>query len=692
MSRERAGAAAILVLLIAWGAFVASEADALPFASLLRLAEGAGAQAGGGAIVLLPLVRDLVIVLLFLAAVIAAAWGLGGVAASAGRLSLGRGGEAFVLDVALGLACVMTGLLAASCAGVLGIRSSLGILAAGLGAALWRMRRSRPGGSVPEAPGDRRAAIAIGLIASGLAVLALATAVLCMAPELNYDALFYHLGEARLDLLHGRVPAQPFNVYSRFPQGVELLFAWTLSMSGDDSLPRLLHATMGALTAAAAWLIARRFSSPLGGWMAAALFASTPVAILNASTALVDFGTSLFAVTALLAVQPWLEQPTPSRGRIALAGLLAGFAMACKYSAVVPAGVLGLIVVAAAARAGLGPHRIAGLAATFALFALAGVGPWLLRNAFIDGNPVAPFLGGLFGGDSSPESFGPLLGDMRNRVHGDGPGWLALPWTLAVRSRDWHHWLGPAWLALAPLLVWPRLPRPARWPLAFAVVALVVMTSQSHIVRLAYPALAVAAAIIGARLATLCRDRLTLVLAAAALALPCAGAALAALDAALSQRECVALLLGRETADSYLGRSHPALYPSPSHAVIRFANASLAEDAVVLLVGETRGAHLERRFVTVSAFDAHPLFTWATAAATGEDLARALSRHGITHLIVNERELLRIRQDELERLPQHARGVLDDFWARDVVVLRRDVHAGLVAVTRRSAGDAGADP
>ena len=89
---------------------------------------------------------------------------------------------------------------------------------------------------------------------------------------------------------------------------------------------------------------------------------------------------------------------------IALCGLLAGSAMACKYtgavSVVVPLAVMiALRAVAAKEPIGLRVKQAVWELALFGVGALLAVGPWLVKNAVETGNPVFPLAYSVFGGE-----------------------------------------------------------------------------------------------------------------------------------------------------------------------------------------------------------------------------------------------------------------------------------------------------
>jgi hypothetical protein len=107
---------------------------------------------------------------------------------------------------------------------------------------------------------------------------------------------------------------------------------------------RLVVATLSALLALAVWAVARRVFGPLAGILALALYAFDPLVVSYAGLATLDLG-STAAIFAAACAAAWALAPG-GWGRVALAGLLLGAALAMKLNALVVWPVLGLLTVA----------------------------------------------------------------------------------------------------------------------------------------------------------------------------------------------------------------------------------------------------------------------------------------------------------------------------------------------------------
>jgi hypothetical protein len=161
--------------------------------------------------------------------------------------------------------------------------------------------------------------------------------------------------------------------------------------SGSEFLvARLYTVLLGVLTCGLLAGIGRRFYSPLAGWLAALLYAITPLAVQHGHWATVDVPATFWVVVSLFFVSKTVtgEGKKPSVFLL-LAGLFAGYAAATKYNA----GVVLLAAVAAGImqRGPLAPNNGGRLMVVGAVL-LAGVGfvlgcPGVLTNTpkFLEG-------------------------------------------------------------------------------------------------------------------------------------------------------------------------------------------------------------------------------------------------------------------------------------------------------------------
>jgi hypothetical protein len=377
------------------------------------------------------------------------------------------------LRVAAGLALLATVFFALAAAGRLRRAELLAVGVAAIAAAipdLIRVPRRMPRPTFP-------AAVA--------AVVAIAAIVLALYPPTAFDETLYHLPTVGAFASSGRMPFVSSLRVPVFPNLAEALEVPLYLFGGDVATHGLpLLATIA--TVLLVFASARRGGEPTA-WLAAAIFMSSPIVLHLASTGYVEAPLTLFCFAAWVALD---AGESPARGRIVLAGALAGAAASVKYLGLPWAAGAGI---AAAALSKKG-RRIPA-AAVFAAAAVAVLAPWYLRICRATGNPVFPFLPAVFG----HSAWDPVGLPHRSLASGFRD-LLRLPFdTLFARGRvNGQPPFSPWFLAASPLLVALAIrDRRARVAASVAIVWSVlwlVMPSDSRYLTVLLPILSVEAA------------------------------------------------------------------------------------------------------------------------------------------------------------------------------------------------------
>ncbi len=217
-----------------------------------------------------------------------------------------------------------------------------------------------------------------------------------------YDVLEYHLQCPREYYDAGHIHFLPHNVYASFPQQVETLYLLLMHLAGghlNAAVPaQLLHATFGILAAlaVAAWAPNRR-----ARWLTLLVVGAVPWIAYLGCLAYVENGLLFYAALAGGLLLDAVRQSAPASQAmlwplILAAGLFAGFAGGCKYTALVLVAVALAIALVLTIRGSLIARIRAGI--LFTLATTAAFSPWLIRNAAFTGNPVYPFAYEWFGG------------------------------------------------------------------------------------------------------------------------------------------------------------------------------------------------------------------------------------------------------------------------------------------------------
>ena len=253
-----------------------------------------------------------------------------------------------------------------------------------LGLFVW-LRSTAPPLADPVKPQTSR--VTLYIAGAALALYGLLYLINALAPELEPDAVTYHLGLTSEYLRLGGFPNR-IGFFEMLPQGLEMLFVPAFAF-GQHSAARLVHCVFLFATLPLLWRIGRRLQLPDGiALAAAALYFCAPVTGVTGTSAYTDAAEVFFVLATFYLLLVWRD--TRDARYLLTAGVAAGFCYAVK----IPGGlvvVLALFFVWATDRSAY-PRKLAMLAGA----ALAVISPWLLRSLIMTGDPFAPLLNRLF--------------------------------------------------------------------------------------------------------------------------------------------------------------------------------------------------------------------------------------------------------------------------------------------------------
>jgi hypothetical protein len=486
--------------------------------------------------------------------------------------------------------------------------------------------------------------------------------VAALAPEKEYDALWYHLYLPRVWLEAGRPVDLLEEFTSLYPLTWELMFGAAMTLGGVVGA-KLLHFACLPLLGLLVWLAARRFFPRISAAAAVAFVVTTPTVLWESSTAYVDLALAVHAAAACYALARYAEKKDRSWG--AIAALQFGLAAATKHLGVILTAVALLVFVLQAAR-GRRSVRVASTNAfVIGLAAVVVPLPWYVRSWLASGNPVFPELFGVFG--AYPAARWDALteqGLAHFKAHfgmGRSPVALAaLPWNITVHGARFGGSLGPLFLVLIPALVLaPRLRGAVSW-LAIGIggyIALWASPISSYQLRFLVPIVPPLALLAAASLRSLnlragqsvrhgAKALATIVMILGIMNLP----PFAPLHEAdregwsgwlthVLRDSPVRVVIGREAEDAYLSRE------VPSYDAWRWINDHLAPDVRVLTTTGGDQLYAHRARIPYDAAIARPA-VWVGAQEL-EGAADTLRRLGITHILFDRRELARLGEDSL---------------------------------------------
>jgi len=243
-----------------------------------------------------------------------------------------------------------------------------------------------------------------------------------LAPHVNQDADVSHYLFIREYLQTGQVAVFPQNAFSYYPQALEMAVLTAFGRAGEYGPDAANLCFWFMQLVLIGWLIdfsARRGKVRVGYLLAAAACGLFYWPVI-AYSGFVDGGVTLFSLAGVFCYLDWLERrekkieekPPPKKKflvtlwrwqqggftQLALTGLFLGTACASKYSALP---VTALVFLHLLWITIFGPtmkretrSALFGFAVLFLIAAL----PWYGRNILVTGNPLFPFMRGIFGG------------------------------------------------------------------------------------------------------------------------------------------------------------------------------------------------------------------------------------------------------------------------------------------------------
>ncbi|MGH7740351.1 MAG: hypothetical protein ACREL1_09430 [bacterium] len=505
-----------------------------------------------------------------------------------------------------------------------------------------------------------------------------------LVPETFYDSMVYHLAVPANWLMRHGVTDDPANFFSNYPYGAEFYFLNGLFLQGTEAA-KFLHVAAFFFCALLAGGWARQIAGPQAGWLAAGMVFTLPLLVLNVATTQVEGMLALFILLFLYALWRVFEEPTLDSRWAWTCGLLAGTALSVKYTAAVGllSGTLALgrVVFQKSKRSSWVWIEMGGLLV---------LGVWLLKNFCFTGDPFFPYAGHWFGGRVLPTAgYTRLLTEQRAFNGGGFWGWVRLPWTLVVSNPDSYNFVGPLALGLVPFLFFGGLKnRTARFWAWSAGLYFAGGLFITHILRFMVPAFVifymVAAVVFAGRGKGWARG---LAWASGLTAFLCFFYFAEISDFYYG---CAGVWSGKETRFDYLQDRGKI---TPYAQMAQWISKNLPRDARLLIVGDARGLYYKRPFWANTVFDDQLLARAAEEQKDPEGIRRELLRWGITDLVVNGWEGVRVSGEYHHYdLSPAAWARLDSFFKTQTTVVYDRNFQSVYALQPAAPGQVNSDP
>ena len=500
---------------------------------------------------------------------------------------------------------------------------------------------------------------------SALAAVALGYGVVAaLAPEKEFDALWYHLQLPRVWLEAGRPIDVVHEYVSLYPLTWELAFGAAMVLGGAVAAKLLHFACLPAL-AVLVGLAARRFTPGVSIAAVVAILVTTPTLLWESSTAYVDLALALHSAAACYALARYVQSQESAWRTVA--ALQFGIAAATKHLGVIVAVVALILYILSAARSHAGLVSRLRSAVVIALIAAVIPLPWYLRAWVASGNPVFPEMFAVFGAfpssrwDAAAEQG--LAGFKAHFGMGRSPAaLLALPWNVTVHGALFAGSLGPLFIVLLPglLRAGHRAVSAVPWLVCGVVVYAAIWASpiSSFQMRFLMPVIAPLALLAGVALQRAGRAGWNIAPRRGALMhVVLVGLAALNLPPFVPWHEVdrrgwngwlthvvrsapLRVLTGNESEATYLSRE------VPSFAAWRWINAHLPADARVLAFSGGDQFYASRFRISFDATMAHDA-VWGGGPQSEADAVSHLRRLRITHVLFDRRALTTANAERL---------------------------------------------
>jgi len=559
--------------------------------------------------------------------------------------------EAFVFQLAIGFTSLSYALFALACVGLYRRPVVGGIVmllaAVGCVSAPRPLMQALKSFTIPQRADGAfvvcvGAAVAWGLIA-------------VLAPETEYDALWYHLYLPARWLAAGR-PVDLIEEYiSLYPLAWEMLYGGAMALGGPVAA-KVLHFVCLPLVAVTTSLLTMQLFPRANPWIATALVVTAPTILWESTTAYIDLALAWYLALAVYALVRY--DTSQDRRWIVVGAVVMGTALGIKHLGLVALAITAIILAFRETRIATS-RDAARTVVVFTAIALAIAWPWYVRAYAASGNPVFPEMYSVFGATPetrwSPDAerslrrFKNHFGRSRTMAH-----LATLPWDVTIHGASYGGTFGPLFLILVPAAAsWRRRPRTSAGLVVLAGSAAYIAVWASPIssfqMRFLVPVVPMLAAV-AAHGAMRIRD-------AADATVRHGGAAATTfivvllvmnLPPAIEWHERdrvkwagwlthvvrglpVGVVVGVEKEDDYLARV------VPSYRAWRFIDRVLPPSSLVLSFSGGDNLYSGRSRIPGDALVAHEA-TWGVEAGEERVAVRALTQLGITHVLFDKRQ------------------------------------------------------
>ncbi len=252
--------------------------------------------------------------------------------------------------------------------------------------------------------------------------------ITCFTPVTYYDSLVYHLSLPKEYLKYHKIFFVEGNFYSLFPQNMEMLFTYALSI-GSYSLANLISFIFGIFTILAIYSLSYRLGFKQTANLSVFLFSTTTAIMLLMPSSYVEIGLGFYTIVALYTFLFYLQYDNKQKITfLFLCGVFTAAALGTKYTGGITAGIIFIFLIYLYLK-----YKKSNLKHIIMFFVIVTLfySPWGIKNFITVGNPFFPFFIKIFGYKNLPldiqkiDKFFATITDYMNK---SSPFFDLLPW------------------------------------------------------------------------------------------------------------------------------------------------------------------------------------------------------------------------------------------------------------------------
>jgi hypothetical protein len=234
------------------------------------------------------------------------------------------------------------------------------------------------------------------LLIIGIIVILIEYLILSLTPTMSWDATTHHYLVPKMWIEHGKIIPIPEVVFSEYPSNIELIYMIGMQSAGEIGANAIAF-VYGFFLVMAIGVFIYRKGNLTACLIAAFVFISLPLLVETFTGGMIDVGFSLFCFMSFWMFVNYRE--SNQRKFLYLSAVFAGFAFGSKHLAIEFAVAMILAVVISDLIAKKFSFKKITLdSLTYLGIALLLAAPWYVKSFINTGNPIHPFLPGLFYG------------------------------------------------------------------------------------------------------------------------------------------------------------------------------------------------------------------------------------------------------------------------------------------------------